>query len=225
VEDSTDMCGRFALYSDPPAIARRLGLPAPESTWQPRYNVAPGTWIAGVRRPEPDAELRFDELWWGYRPRWAGQSGPAPINARAERLDSSRYFRGAFHKHRCLIPADGWYEWRPGEGGKQPFFFAREDRQPLFLAAIWEPFEDDTACCAIITEPARGIAKTIHDRMPLVLADDSLDAWLDPALIERDAIRGAVHHLDADSLTAWPVSTRVNRSDQEGASLVDPVAP
>ena len=114
------MCGRFALFSDPTSIARALRLPLPPEGRQPRYNVAPGTWITGVRRPEPDAEPRFDSLWWGYRPHWAGQSGPQPINARAERLDSSKYFRGAFHKHRCLIPAD------------------------------------DTACCAIITEPARG---------------------------------------------------------------------
>ncbi len=219
------MCGRFALFSDPPRIARRLGLPEPEANWQPRYNVAPGTWITGVRRSDPDDDARFDSLLWGYRPHWAGQSGPEPINARAERLDSSRYFRGAFHKHRCLIPADGWYEWLPGEAGKQPYFIAREDREPLFLGAIWEPYADDTAGCAIITEPARGIARDIHDRMPLVLDDRSLEAWLDPGLVERDAIRAAVHHLEAEALTAWPVSTRVNRSDHEGASLVEPLAP
>ncbi|QFU00981.1 Putative SOS response-associated peptidase YedK [Halomonas sp. THAF5a] len=219
------MCGRFALFSDLPRVARRLGLPEPEAQWQPRYNVSPGTWITGVRRSDPDVDAHFDSPWWGYRPHWAGQSGPEPINARAERLDSSRYFRGAFHRHRCLIPADGWYEWLPGEDGKQPYFFAREDREPLFLGAIWEPYADDTACCAIITEPARGIAREIHDRMPLVLDDQSLEAWLNPDLGERDAIRAAVHHLEAAALTAWPVSTRVNRSDQEGAGLMEPLAP
>ncbi|MBB3231138.1 SOS response-associated peptidase [Halomonas stenophila] len=217
------MCGRFALFSRPPAVSRWLGLPEPDAAWQPRYNISPGTWIAGIRRAEPDAEPRFDRLWWGYRPHWAGQTGPEPINARAERLDESKYFRGAFHKHRCLIPADGWYEWRPGEGGKQPYFLCREDRQPLFLGAIWEPYMDETACCAIITEPARGIASDIHDRMPLVLDDDSLAAWLDPTLTEREAIRSVVHHLDAGVLTAWPVSTRVNRVAHEDADLVEPV--
>lgn len=217
------MCGRFALLSDPSRVARRLGLPEPEAGWQPRYNVAPGTWITGVRRPAPDAESRFDELWWGYRPHWAGQDGPEPINARAERLDTSRYFRGAFHKHRCLVPADGWYEWQPGEGGKQPHFLCREDREPLFLAAIWEPYADETACCAIITEPARGVAKEIHDRMPLVLADDCLEAWLDPELVERDTIRAAVHHLEAEALTAWPVSTRVNRVANDDPGLIEPI--
>lgn len=214
------MCGRFVLYADPDAIARALRLSPPPDAWAPRYNIAPGTWITGVRRPEADAEPRFDNLWWGYRPHWAGEGGPAPINARAERLDSSRYFCGAFHKHRCLIPANGWYEWMPAEGGKQPWFITREDRQPLFLGGIWAPLDDDTACCAIITEPARGVAKQIHGRMPLVLDDESLTPWLDPDLNERDAIRAAVHHLEADALTSWPVSRRVNRADEEGDALV-----
>jgi putative SOS response-associated peptidase YedK len=218
------MCGRFALYADPVSVARALRLPPPPETWTPRYNVAPGTWITGVLRYSADGDPLFDDIWWGYHPQWAGQSGPAPINARAERLDSSRYFRGAFHQHRCLIPADGWYEWLPGEGGKQPWFITREDRQPLFLGAIWAPFDDDTACCAIITEPARGIAKEIHDRMPLVLDHDSLEAWLDPELTERDAIRAAVHHLPAEALTAWPVSRRVNRAGEEGSDLIERVS-
>jgi putative SOS response-associated peptidase YedK len=218
------MCGRFSLFSDPPAIARRLGLAESGASWQPRYNVAPGTWIPAVLRYAPDGDLLFDDVWWGYRPQWAGQSGPEPINARAERLDTSKYFRGAFHKHRCLIPADGWFEWLPGDGGKQPYFITREDRQPLFLGAIWEPLDDDTACCAIITEPARGIAKEIHDRMPLVLDDASLAAWLDPDLVERDAIRAAVRHLEADALTAWPVSLRVNRVANDDPSLIEPVS-
>lgn len=216
------MCGRFALFSDPPRVARRLGLAEPSEAWQPRYNVAPGTWITGIRRREPESPAEFDALWWGYRPRWAGQSGPSPINARAERLDVSRYFRGAFHRHRSLIPADGWYEWLPGEGGKQPWFLCREDGEPLFLGAIWEPFEDATACCAIITEPARGIARTIHGRMPLLIDDASLSAWLDPGLTEREAIRETVHHLEASALSAWPVSRRVNRVANEGAELIAP---
>lgn len=217
------MCGRFALFADPVSVAHALRLPPPDSAWQPRYNIAPGSWITGVRRQESNTDPQFDALWWGYHPHWAGQSGPQPINARAERLDTSRYFRGAFHKHRALIPANGWYEWLPSEGGKQPFFITREDHQPLFLAAIWEPFEDETSCCAIITEPARGLAQSIHDRMPLVLDDASLEPWLDPELTERDAIRSSVHHLDADALAAWPVSKRVNRVANDDASLINPL--
>jgi len=215
------MCGRFALYSDPVAISRALRLPLAPEHWPPRYNISPGTWITGVLRYSLDGDPLFDELWWGYRPHWAGESGPQPINARAERLESSRYFRGAFHKQRCLIPADGWYEWLPAEGGKQPWFITREDRQPLFLGGIWAPLDDDTACCAIITEPARGVAKSIHDRMPLILDEVSLAPWLDSELTEREAIRSSVHHLPSEALTAWPVSKRVNRAGEEGSDLIE----
>lgn len=218
------MCGRFALFSDPPSIASSLKLSLPDDAWQPRYNVAPGTWITGVRRRDVESPPVFDNLWWGFRPHWAGGEAPKPINARAESLSSSKYFRGAFHHHRCLIPADGWYEWMPTESGKQPYFFTREDRQPLFLAGIWEAFEDGTACCAIITEPARGVAKDVHDRMPLILAADSYEAWLDLGLVDRDGMRASAHHLAADALTMWPVSRRVNRTSEEGAELVVPVA-
>nr|WP_246389902.1 SOS response-associated peptidase family protein [Halomonas cerina] len=139
-------------------------------------------------------------------------------------MATSRYFKGAFCHHRCLIPANGWYEWVKTCRGKQSHFLCREDRALLFLSGIWADYAGGSACCAIITEPARGIAKEIHDRMPLVLADDSLEAWLDPALTERDAICSAVQHLEAEALSAWPVSARVNRPDQEGSGLIRPMS-
>ncbi|WP_284047673.1 SOS response-associated peptidase [Halomonas gemina] len=217
------MCGRFALFTDPPAVTMRLGLPDAETGWAPRYNVSPGTWITGVRRREPKDEPTIDDLWWGYRPSWAGGDAPQPINARVETLATSRYFKGAFRHHRCLIPADGWYEWVPTASGKQPHFICREDRELLFLAGIWADYADGSACCAIVTEPARGPAKEIHVRMPLALAEDSLEAWLDPLLHERDAIRAAVQHLDVDLVTHWPVSKRVNRPGNDDATLLEPL--
>lgn len=199
-------------------------MPLPSEKWRPRYNVAPGTWITGALRYSTDGDPLFDEVWWGYRPQWADEKAPQPINATAEKVATSNYFKGAFARHRCLIPADGWFEWAPGEGGKQPYFITRTDRQTLFLGGIWAPLDDDTACCAIITEPARGVAREIHGRMPLVLEDRSLEAWLDPDLVERDAIRAAVHHLDADAITAWPVSSRVNQVANDDAELIQPLA-
>ncbi|WP_192035149.1 SOS response-associated peptidase [Halomonas sp. YLGW01] len=218
------MCGRYSLYDYPrlsQAIRLIPGLAGPEPH-APRYNVAPGTWILGIRRPEPDGAPMIDDLWWGYRPAWAGPDAPQPINARVETLATSRYFKGAFRHHRCLIPADGWYEWLPQAGGKQPYYLCREDRATLFLAGIWGAFADGTAGCAIVTEPARGNAREIHDRMPLLLNDDSLRTWLDSTLQERDAIRSAVHHLDADTLTHWPVSTRINRPTHDDPRLIEP---
>ncbi|MGM0984369.1 MAG: SOS response-associated peptidase family protein, partial [Pseudomonadota bacterium] len=103
------MCGRFALYSDFPSLAASLKLPLTEGELTPRYNVAPGTWISAVRRHDDSDQLALDALWWGYRPHWADDKAPQPINATVEKVATSPYFRGAFAHHRCLVPSDGWY--------------------------------------------------------------------------------------------------------------------
>lgn len=218
------MCGRFAYYSNLAAVAKRLKARLPDEAPAPRYNVAPGTWITGVRQPEPDAERIIDRLWWGYHPHWAGDDAPEPINAKAEKVSISNYYKGAFLHHRCLIPADGWFEWLQGEDGrKQPHFLCREDREPIFLAGIFAERADGSPGCAIITEPARGVAAEIHPRMPLVLDDDSLGLWLDPDLTDRDSIRGAVSHLPAQALTHWPVDRRVGNVRNDDETLINPV--
>ncbi|SHL51849.1 SOS response-associated peptidase [Halomonas caseinilytica] len=219
------MCGRFAIYSQPPEISRRLGLPEPDAGWAARYNVTPGTWIPGAYRPDSESDLALGQLWWGYRPHWATGNAPEPINAKVEGVATSRYFKGAFARHRCLIPADGWYEWLSGPAGKQPHFICREDREVLWLAGIWSERADGAPGCAILTEPARGLAAEVHDRMPLALDDDSIEPWLDPDLTDREAIRHVVRHIDADSITHWPVSTRVNRPGNDDATLLHPVFP
>ena len=218
------MCGRYALFSDPVKIAARLGMSPPSGEWKSRYNIAPGTDIAGVRYSESDDGLVFDRLWWGYHPHWADESAPEPINAKAENLEGSRYFRSAFHKHRCLVPADGWYEWQSAPGGKQPWFFAREDREPVFLAGIWVVNPDDRLSCAIITEPARGASADVHPRMPLTLDDDSLHAWLDPTVQGRDALRESIDRLEPEVLTCWRVSTAVNRAGNDDPRMVEPLS-
>lgn len=215
------MCGRYALFSDPARIANKLGVASPPDDWKPGYNIAPGTDILGVRFSASQEQRVFDRFHWAYRPHWADDSAPQPINARAENLESSRYFRSAFHKHRCLLPADGWYEWQATEKGKQPWFFAREDGEPLFMAGIWVIDPQDRPACAIITEPARGQADDIHPRMPLVLHDSCLQTWLDPKVQDRQALRRSMDRLDPEILTCWPVSTKVNRTDNDSAELVE----
>lgn len=116
------MCGRFALYSPYPKLSKALRLSLKPGELTPRYNVAPGTWITAVRHLSDDAPLVMDEVWWGYRPHWAKEKAPEPINATVEKVATSNYFRGAFAHHRCLVPADGWYEWLPVDGRKQPHF-------------------------------------------------------------------------------------------------------
>lgn len=218
------MCGRFALFSSPTKIAKKLQLSSPPE-WEPHYNIPPGTEIVGIRYSESQNQPVFDQLGWGYHPHWADEKAPEPINAKAENLHSSRYFRGSFRHHRCLIPADGWYEWKTLDKAKQPYFFVREDDEPLFMAGIWITNPDNLPCCAIITEPARGEARDIHSRMPLVLDDSCLQAWLDPELQDKKNIREAVQRLDPEALTCWQVSTEVNRPTNDGARLIKRLKP
>ncbi|MCK2042580.1 SOS response-associated peptidase [Chromohalobacter sp. TMW 2.2308] len=216
------MCGRFAFYSQLAAVAKRLKAQLPADTPSPRYNVSPGTWITGVGHPAPDSEPTIDRYWWGYHPAWAGESAPSPINAKVEKVATSNYYKGAFARHRILIPADGWYEWLPVDGRKQPHFICREDREPIYLAAIWAERADGSPGCAILTEPARGIAAEIHSRMPVALDDESLEPWLDPHLTDRESIRGAVGHLPAKLLTHWAVDRRVGNVKNDTADLPNP---
>lgn len=218
------MCGRFALYSDLGSIAAKVGVPDLRLGGSPRYNVPPGTWIDTIRSEPEEATPSLCEMWWGYKPRWAKEKASQPINARAETVATSAYFKSAFQKHRCLIPADGWYEWDKSVSPKQPHFLCREDREPLFFGGIYTQRVDGTLGCAIITEPARGAAKHVHDRMPLILDNASLEPWLDPDLTDREAVRNVVHHIDATLITHWPVSTKVNRPSGAGDdSLINPL--
>ncbi|EWH03240.1 SOS response-associated peptidase [Halomonas sp. BC04] len=219
------MCGRFSLYSDFPSLVASLKLPLAGGDLTPRYNVAPGTWIRAVRRSAESCQLSIDDRWWGYRPHWADDKAPQPINATVGKVATSPYFREAFAHHRCLVPADGWYEWLTVEGCKQPHYLTRRDGEPLWFAGIWTERPDGKPSCAILTEPARGVAKAIHPRMPLILDQQSLEPWLDPELTDRETIRRQVHHLAHGQLTHWSVSSRVNRPVKDDQSLIGPITP
>lgn len=159
----------------------------------------------------------------GYRPKWAKGKAAQPINARAETVATSSYFKQAFARQRCLIPADGWFEWLATEAGKQPHYLTRADREPIAFAAIYAEREDGSLGCANLTEPARGIAAEVHDRMPLILDDASLEPWLDPDLSDRETIRQVVRHLDSGLIEHWAVSRAVNRpGNDEDARLINP---
>ncbi|EPC00393.1 hypothetical protein L861_14055 [Litchfieldella anticariensis FP35 = DSM 16096] len=191
------MCGRFALYSPPIRLSESLHLPFdyPVSELAPRYNVHPGTWIAAILRASPDQLPVLDEMWWGYQPKWAKGNAPQSKLATAEKVATLGYFKGAFSHHRCLLPADGWFEWLKTTTPRTPHFLCRLDREPMAFAGIYAEREDGALGCAIITEPARGCAQQIHDRMPLILDNDSLEPWLDPDLTDRETIRHLIRHL------------------------------
>ncbi|MFW3614814.1 SOS response-associated peptidase [Billgrantia antri] len=215
------MCGRFASYSAYPKLARRMGVVVVEEGPSPRYNIPPGTWISGFRQAAHDTPLEQVELWWGYRPKWAKGKAAQPINARVETVATTGYFKNAFARTRCFVPADGWFEWLATETGKQPHYLTRTDREPIAFAGIYAEREDGSLGCAILTEPARGSAAEVHDRMPLILDDASLEPWLDPDLTDRETIRHVVRHLDASLIEYWAVSRAVNRpgNDEDGGLI------
>lgn len=217
------MCGRFAFFSPLDRLAKQVGASVPDSNLRPRYNVAPGTWISAVYQASENEAPIIDEMWWGYRPKWASSTGNQPINARVETVATNAYFKSSFARHRCLIPADGWYEWIKDSKPKQPHYICRADRAPLFFAGIFAERDDGSMGCAIVTEPGRGSAVEVHDRMPLILDDGSLKHWLAPDITDRETIRSLVRHIDAELIEHWPVSTKVNKpAEGYGEELINP---
>lgn len=217
------MCGRFALYSAYPKLARKVGATVVEGSPTPRYNVAPGTWIVGICQEAHDRPPEQFQLWWGYRPGWAKGKASQPINARVETVATSGFFKGSYQKRRCIVPADGWYEWIKTTDPKTPHYLTRIDREPIAFAGIYAERADGFLGCAIITGPAQGSAAEVHDRMPLILNDESLQAWLDPDLTDRETIRGVTQHLDAELIEHWSVSRAVNKPQEgQSAELINP---
>ena len=216
------MCGRYALHTAPMRVAQSLGLEI-DLDWDPAYNISPSHAVPVITSDPETNEPVALRARWGFHPHWAGDSAPTPINARAESLRSSRYFLGSFRHHRCLVPADGWFEWTESHGKKLPWYFHREDGEPVVFAGLLARGQDDVETMAIITEPARGKAKTIHDRMPLVLTRDSISSWLAPGLEEPDEIREQVRHEPVEHFETYRVTPAVNRADAEGAELIAPL--
>jgi putative SOS response-associated peptidase YedK len=217
------MCGRFPLYSDPFTLARRFEADAPPEL-SPRYNVAPSQNIPIVR--DEGEKRRFALARWGLIPHWAKDMkiGYSTINARAETVASKPAFRNAFRHRRCLIPADGFYEWQviPGSKIKQPWFIVLVDREPMAFAGLWErwrsPEGEELESCSIIVTNANEIMRPIHDRMPVILAPCDWDAWLEPDAKDAGALQGLLKPYSAEGMVAWPVTTKVNspRNDSVG---------
>lgn len=248
------MCGRFAVTTDPALLAEKIKaidetIAATESTDppQPNFNVAPTTTISSVvkRHTEPDDEStrRLRSMRWGLLPPWVKAKadgspetkGPLLINARAETVTTSAAFRAAAKTKRCLIPMDGWYEWRPGaetadgkKGAKTPFFMHGADGEPLFMGGLWStwrPAKDAAPLltCTIITTESAGPLAEIHDRMPLSISECDWDRWLDPdAPMDDGLLRG---HGDLDRIAVREVSRLVNSIRNNGPELIEPAEP
>lgn len=219
------MCGRYAFFSPAAAVRRLFALEAvPEL--EPRYNIAPTQAVAAVRAPAGTRELVL--LHWGLVPRWARERaiGNRMINARAETLAEKPAFRDAFRRRRCLVVADGWYEWQAAPDGRQPWFIRARDRDPIAFAGLWERWTDPAdgqplESCALVTTDATAALRRIHDRMPVVLPPEHWPRWLDAGCTDVAALGALLGPGDDARFEAWPVSRAVNSPRHEGAALIE----
>jgi putative SOS response-associated peptidase YedK len=221
------VCGRYTLATPAPA-AIRARFPVGESVEiVPRYNVAPGDQVLAVttdREGSPRGEL----LRWGLVPSWAKspQSGLKMINARVETVATRPAYRLAFERFRCLVIADGFFEWRRlPDGSKQPHHIARSDGEPFAFAGLWSVWrrEDGLALrtCAIITRPANSPVAAVHDRMPVMLAPGHEPSWLDRATTDK-TLRGLLRGLPGCEIVVRPVCSAVNDARYDGPECLAP---
>ena len=220
------MCGRFTLTTPSAVLAEAFGLPEPPDL-PPRYNIAPTQLVAAVRAPEGRRELV--SLRWGLIPSWAKDPtiGNSLINARGETVASKPSFRAAFKQRRCLVPADGFYEWKRSGKTKQPHYIRRPDGAPFAIAGLWERWRGDggepVESLTLITTAPNSVLEPIHNRMPVILDPGDHDLWLDPDQRDAGPLQALIRPaLDRD-LEAYPVSTRVNNPRLDSPELIRPV--
>lgn len=222
------MCGRYTLAVRKETLAEKFGVGGPLPELSPSYNIAPGREVAvvlgdGVGR-------RLEMLRWGLIPSWADDPGIGyrMINARAETAPTKPSFRRAFRGRRCLIPADGFYEWKKEDGGKQPYHIRLKDGEPFTFAGLWESWNDPNGgtvrSFAILTTEANEVVGEIHARMPVILPVEDHDMWLDPDFDEKEPLADLLRPYPTAAMEAYPVSRFVNRPANDDERCVERVA-
>jgi putative SOS response-associated peptidase YedK len=216
------MCGRFSIFADPERLAERFAAALPEQGIQPRYNAAPTQDLPVLLNED---RSRIQLLRWGLIPFWAKDPsiGNRMINARAETLAEKPSFRTPLKKRRCLVLADGFYEWKKVNSGKQPMRIALTSGQPFAFAGLWEtwkqPDGDLLRTFTIITTQPNELVASIHNRMPAILLPEHEALWLDDAA-QQEAWLDLLRPYPADLLTAYPVSKRVNSPANDDAAVI-----
>lgn len=231
------MCGRFTLNQSAAALAQVFHVQeVPDLAAE--HNIAPTRMVATVLQ-NPESEKReFKQLHWGLIPSWAKDSkmGVKLINARAETVAEKPAFRSAFKHRRCLVLADGFYEWQQQQGKKQPFYFRLQDGQPFAFAGLWErwrclrqpeagtPANEEIISCTILTTAANELLQPIHERMPVILEPQDYDLWLDSQVQTPQILQQLLRPYPAPAMTAYPVSTLVNNSRHNSPQCIIPLS-
>ncbi|MEM7173246.1 MAG: SOS response-associated peptidase [Pseudomonadota bacterium] len=221
------MCGRYTLTSPLESVQELFDFPE-RPNLEPRSNIAPTQEVPAIRHGQDGAQ-HLVMLRWGLIPAWAKDAKIASrlINARSETVGEKPSFRQAFAKRRCLVPADGYYEWRTSNGDKQPFRVVSRDGGIFAFAGLWEQWSDP-ACnnlvetCSLLTTQANRELAAIHHRMPVILPPSSYSSWLDPA-IEGGHLRALLQPMPLGALRFYPVSDRVNKVVNQGLDLLDEI--
>jgi putative SOS response-associated peptidase YedK len=195
---------------------------------RPRFNIAPTQPVAVARRSADDAERQPSLLHWGLIPSWAKERamGARMINARSETAAEKPSFRAAFRRRRCLVLADGYYEWQKRGKRKQPYFLRLRDDAPFAFAGLWEHWpgtaeQEAVESCTILTTEPNELSRPIHDRMPVILRPDDYELWLDPTVQEPAKLKPLLGPYDSTGMSADPVSTYVNNPRHEGQQCVE----
>lgn len=223
------MCGRYTLRVTGERVAEHFDLPPAETAGlEPRYNVAPSQEVPAVG-PREEGGRGLAAFRWGLVPRWAGEPSDLPdlINARSETVHEKPSFRDSFARRRCLLPADGFYEWKKGGGGSRPHFVRRRDDGLFAFAGLWDRWEGEDggvvlSCTVLTTDPSDAV-RPLHDRMPVIVETDDYDLWLDRTVRERGPLEEVMRPYDGDRLVHHPVSRRVNSPANDGPACVEPV--
>jgi putative SOS response-associated peptidase YedK len=225
------MCGRFTLRTPLNVLAKQFQFDLQQTLFdlRPRFNIAPTQSVLAVRQIEQGAGRELANLYWGLVPSWSKdkKGAAACINARADGVATKPTFRSAFKKRRCLVLADGYYEWRKEGKIKQPYFFEVDGGQPFAFAGIWEWWRDaaDPAgatleSCSLITGEPNELQATLHDRMPIILDPRNYDTWLNPANDDTTSLQKLLVPFPAERMTVRAVSTLVNSARNEGPECI-----
>lgn len=221
------MCGRFSLFSPSDVLRERFDFEfTGDFDWQPRYNIAPSQQVLAIVHDGSRRKGGF--LRWGLVPFWAKDTkiGYKLINARCETLTEKPSFRHLIGRRRCLIVADGFFEWKKTENGKQPYFIRLTSGQPFAFAGLWDRWEKDGQVihsCTVITTQPNGLMASIHDRMPSILRPEEEEAWLDPHLQDTEYLKSLLKPYPEEEMTAITVSTLVNSPSNDLPECVEPI--
>jgi putative SOS response-associated peptidase YedK len=227
------MCGRVIQSGGPLQYAIVDGMNVRDSrvhNYPPRWNAAPSQELLVIRRNHKTGEVSLDPLLWGLIPNWCHDPGGGrkPINAKCETVRDLPTFRDAYRTRRCIVPVDGFFEWKgiKGQKAKQPYAIAMKDGAPFGIAGIWENWKEPASgewirTFAIITTDANGLVAEIHDRMPVILAPSDYSRWLG----EETDPRSLMQQFPADRMRMWPISTRVNKPENDDPSIIEPIEP